>query len=80
VKIGNRNPFRVLFRLLLLQLALVMRRRVIVFSGARAHPLVRLAAKTRRRFPRLKRYIVVSLWDGYSFRLKFENRRDCETR
>ena len=71
---GNRNLFRVLFRLLLLQLALVMRRHRIVFSGDRAHPLVRLAAKMRRRFPRLKRYIIVSLWDGYSFTLKIENR------
>ena len=71
---GNRNPLLALFRLMLLQLALLMRRHRIVFSGDRKHPLIRLAMRMRRRFPRLKTYVIVSLWDGYRFSLKTANR------
>jgi hypothetical protein len=80
MRIGNRNPLLTLFRLMLFQLALVFRRHKILFSGDRKHPLIQLAAKMRRRFPRLKSYVAVSLWDGYSFILRIQKRNCRATR
>jgi len=39
---------------------------MIKLSGDRKHPIIRLASRIRRRYPWVKKFVSISLWDGYS--------------
>lgn len=42
---------------------------MITLFGDRKHPVIRFMSKLTRKFPALKRYFHVSLWDGYKFQV-----------
>lgn len=52
-----------------------MDKTLVIFTlwGDRSHPVIRNAQWLRRRFPFLKKYIGISLWDGYSFQFIWGN-------
>ena len=47
---------------------------MLTLSGDRHNPFIRLAQKLRRRFPFLKKYICISVWDGYPFHVKLNTK------